>query len=147
MRSLIFGVFLIFTSTLYAVTNAAVTQWTELALMHAFSVDFNYNNQNTAVRQQWFTPTAWQGINSFLRIYLRRIHEEKLTIHPQFLLKPRVVDSGVASGIHFWRVNSEMTLPELKIKIAFSVVVLKTNTPVGNSFIIQSLNMTKQEKP
>ncbi|MGC1182434.1 hypothetical protein [Legionella sp.] len=136
---------LIFSSVLHAANPQEVTEWTKNTLMTTLSVDFNYNSMDVTKYRQGFTPYAWNALSGFLGVYLQQIHAQQLILHPKFLKTPTIVDSGIASGIQFWRVNEEIVLPEIKVKIAFSLIVIATNPTANGSYIIQNMSMIKEE--
>lgn len=143
MRSLLLGVFLICSFSIHATNNAEVALWTQQTLLNTFSIDHNYQDSELPKYRTRFTQNSWNAISDFLGDYLQVIRDKKLTLHPVFLIKPTVVDNGDASGIRYWRVNEELLFPEIKMKVAFSLIVIATE----HGYLIQSLDMVKEEKP
>lgn len=147
MRRLLLGLLLLFSFTVHAeeVTDSEVADWAKNTLIYALSVDFNYQPTEAEKHSKGFTRNAWNAINIFLGGYMRTIHADKLSIHPQIIEGPTIVDSGTVSGIRFWRVNQVVLLPELNIRVAFSFVILATVPSTSGSFIVQSMDMVKLE--
>lgn len=147
MRSLLLGVFLIFSAGAHAVSNVAVTQWTQTVLLNTLTVDSNYSSKDYEQHSRGFSRNAWNAISGFLGGYIPVIQDHKLSVHPTFLIEPHVVDSGIVDGIHYWRVNEEVAFPELNIKVAFSLLIIETQPTNNGPFLIQSMDMVKQEYP
>lgn len=148
MKSLLLGVFLICSAGAHAVSNVAVTQWTQKTLLNTLTVDSNYSSSNDYEQHsKGFGRNAWNAISGFLGGYIPVIQEHQLSVHPTFLIEPHVVDSGIVNGIHYWRVDEEVALPELNIKVAFSLLIIETGPSNNGPFLIQSMDMVKQEYP
>jgi hypothetical protein len=147
MRPLLLGVFLIFSTAIHAANTAKITQWSKHTLLNALSVHYNDTNSDDEQHSVGLTPTAWDTVHDFLEGYMPTIHDKKLIIHPTFLIDPTVVDSGIAAGIPFWRVNAELLLPEINTKVAFSLIILATNESAKEPYLIHSMKMVKQENP
>ncbi len=147
MKSFLLGILLITSTSVFASNDnsTVVTEWANQTLLKAFSIDFNYDSNDTSKFSKRFTEPAWKKINDFIEDYLPIIRQKQITLHPIFLIEPKIVDSGDASGIKYWQVNEEMFFPEIKAKVAFSLMIIESNT--NKTFLIQTLNMIKQEKP
>ncbi|WP_133136848.1 hypothetical protein [Legionella rowbothamii] len=146
MRALVLGIILILAPNLYAKEPMPVTAWTKKTLLNTLSIDYKSIDEEPNERKIGFSVSSWDALKGFLGGYLPTIRDQQLSIHPVFLIEPQVVDSGVASGIHFARVNTEVLLPEINAKIAFSVIVIATKSPSTTPYIIQSISMVKEEK-
>lgn len=147
MKPLLLCIILVFSSASQTLYSMSVTAWTKKTLIKTLSVDFKSQIDNTAQNPNEFTPNAWAGLSSFLGEYLETIRDQRLIIHPRFLIEPTIIDSGSVSGIRYWRVNEEVLLPEVKVKVAFSLVILATRIANKDSYIIQTVDMVKQENP
>lgn len=147
MRAILLGILLILTPNLYANPPIAVTAWTKKILMNTLTVDYTYKNKAPGETPEGFTVNAWSAIREFLGGYIQVIRDRKLSIHPVFLVEPQVVDSGVVTGIHFWRVNSKVSLPELNIQVVFSLITIATAPSSNTPYVIQSISMIKEENP
>lgn len=130
----------------YADTDDSdVTTWTQDILLNTLSVDYSTYENTFQTYQVNYTQNARDALRGFLGNYLPVIQQNQLTLHPLALNTPQVVNEGYFSGIHFWRINQAIALPELNSQISFSVVVIKAN---GNPpYIIQSVSMVKQPYP
>jgi hypothetical protein len=146
MRALILGIIIILAPNLYAKEPMPVTVWTKKTLLNALSVDYKSIDEKPEEYKAGFTINSWDALKVFLGGYTETIRDKELSVHPLFLIEPQVVDSGVASGMHFARVNTEILLPEINVKVAFSVIVIATKPPSSSPYIIQSISMVKEEK-
>lgn len=147
MRLLLLGFTLLCSSLIHAQHPISVTTWTQKTLMNALSVNYKYGAEEEERDKVGFMPVAWDALTTFLGGYMKTVQDKQLTIHPQFLIKPTIVDSGTASGIKFWRVNEEVLLPELNVKVAFSLIVIASTPSAAGGYLIQSMSMEKQENP
>ena len=146
-KILFLSVLFAFSFTLYAQNNAEVCQWTKQTLLNTLSIDYTYQKGDDDQIRKSYTDNAWDAISGFLGGYVDTVKEQHLTTHPIFIQEPSVVASGVDSGIYYWRVNEEVLIPELHLIIAFSMLVIKTNSSTSGGYVIQSLNMVKRESP
>lgn len=133
---------LLFTPVSHADEDAAVAAWTQQVLMDTLSVDYQTIGTDLKGVKNNYTLDAWEGLGSFLGSYVPMIKNNQLVLHPQALGNAQVVNEGDYSGIQFWRVNQSITIPELNVRIDFSVIVIKATNP---PYVIQSLNMTKNQ--
>ncbi|WP_051555158.1 hypothetical protein [Legionella fairfieldensis] len=118
-----------------------VANWTEQVLLKTLSISYQTTPDDFALLKQNFLNNAWLALSNFLSEELETLRDQQLTLHPAAIEQAQVVNSGYVSGIHFWRVNQTISLPELSLAIAFSVIVIKRNgTP---PYVIQSIDMTK----
>lgn len=132
-------------SPLHADQNEEVAQWVKQITTQTFSVNYTQHQSDFAYIRSHYTNNAWNAITSFLGNYLNIIQTHRITVHPIFADEPRVVKTGYYSGIHYWRVNQIITLPELKVAIAFSIVVIARNTTTGDPYLIQSMDINKKD--
>lgn len=146
MRALVLAIIIILAPNLYAKEPMPVTAWTKKILLNALSVDYKSIDEEPEEYKAGFTINSWDALKVFLGGYVETIRDKELSIHPLFLIEPQVVDSGVVSGMKFARVNTEILLPEINIKVAFSVIVIATKQPSSSPYIIQSISMVKEEK-
>jgi hypothetical protein len=147
MRPHLLSILLLFATTIHAANSLKVSEWTQKTLTNTLSIDFNYDSSDAEQHSNGFTPFAWHALSGFLGGYLQKIRAQHLTIHPTFLIAPTIVDSGTASGITYWRINAEVLLAEINVKVAFSLIVIATNPSTNEPYLIQSISMIKQENP
>lgn len=140
MKSILLGVFLIFSTMLHAASNQEVITWTKQTLLNSLSADLT-SIEHMEQPPQGFTPNAWSAISHFLTNNIQSDSNPGIKLHPFFTQEPIIVKSGVTFGINYWRVNEEILFAEIHTKVAFSLVVLETK----NSFLIQSMDMSKQQ--
>ena len=63
---------------------------------------------------------------------------------------PIITDTGKTQANHlfpamsYWRIYQAVYVPELKLRIAFSMLVVEANTE-QHKFVIQSMDMIKKE--
>lgn len=145
-RTLAWLVLFISPFTLYAQNDAEVCQWVNQTLLRTFSLDYTYDpsNEDIEVRNS-YTMNAWNALTDFLGNYIPVIQEKRLTLHPVFITEPFIAEQGVYSGIHYWRTNEVISIPELNLIIAFSLIVLETNPSSNGHYLIQSIDMVKKE--
>lgn len=134
-------VLLIFPSLNYADDND-VAAWTRQVLISTLSIDYTVTPENFAILQENYMPTAWEALEDFVGDQVNVIRAEKLTLHPVALGPATVVRSGFSFGIHYWRVNQSIAIPELNMTIDFSVIVIKANNP---PYLIQNMTMSKHD--
>ncbi|MFJ1268885.1 hypothetical protein ACD661_09985 [Legionella lytica] len=146
MRALVLGIIIILAPNLYAKEPIPVTAWTKKILLNALSVDHKSIDEEPQEYKAGFTINSWDALKVFLGGYAETIREKELSVHPLFLIEPQVVDSGDVSGMRFSRVNTEILLPEINVKVAFSLLVIATTQPSSSPYIIQSISMVKEEK-
>lgn len=130
---------LVFPTTNYA-DDTEVTTWTEQVLLSTLSVNYTMTASDFALIRPDYSANSWGALRDFLGEAVDRIRSEKLTLHPQPLNRATIVESGVFSGIKYWRVNQSYAIPELNVSIDFSLIVIKASNP---PFLIQSVNMLK----
>lgn len=147
MRPLLLSILLLFVTSMHAANSLKVTAWTKKTLMNTLSIDYKYDSSNAEQRSKGFTPFAWHALSDFLGDYLQTVQSQQLTLHPTFLIAPTIVDAGTASGIKYWRINAEVLLAEINLKVAFSLIVIATNPAANEPYLIQSISMVKQENP
>lgn len=132
----------LFSANLSHADDAQVAAWTQQVLMETLSVDYQTIGTEVKDIKSNYSLDAWEGLNSFLGSYVPVIKNNQLVLHPQALTNAQVVNEGDYSGIQFWRVNQSIALPELSVRIDFSVIVIKATNP---PYVIQSLNMIKND--
>lgn len=120
-----------------------VAAWTQQVLMNTLTVDYQNIDKVPAANKKNYTLDAWEAFTSFMGNYVPIIKDNQLSIQPQAVTQAKVVNEGDYSGIHFWRVNQIILLPEVNLRINFSVIVIKANNP---PYLIQSLNMIKNQE-
>ncbi len=131
----------------YADDEQEVTDWVQKALLSTLSIDYRQTDAEIAKSHKYYLDNAWKALGSFLGDKKAMVRTQKLELHP-FPASPAVVtDTGYVSGIHYWRVNQKIMIPELGTQIDFSVVVLETRPTNGSRFIIQSISMVKKKPP
>lgn len=136
---------LFFSSFVYADEKATVGQWVQQTLLDTLSVNYTQQPEDFDQIRANYSFDAWNGIVSFLGGYMDVIHTKQMTLHPAPDGDAKIISSGTYSGIQFWRINQNITLPELNIELSFSVLVLARNSSTGPSYIIQSLDMQKSQ--
>lgn len=152
-RTLFIFVLLLSPFTLYADDDAQeVCQWVKPILLDTLAVDYNIKASDDLELRKNYTDTAWSALTMFLGNYLKIIKEQHLMLHPVYVEEPYVARSGVLksglmSGIHYWRVNTTIKIPELRLTIAFSLMIIGINPSSYGHFSIQSMDMVKQENP
>jgi hypothetical protein len=77
-----------------------------------------------------YTYNAWNSLGEFFNPYIIAVDNNKLTLNPMAVGQPRIVESGIVensnffAGIHYWKVNQLVSIPELALKIDFTVLVV-----------------------
>ncbi|QMT61351.1 DotI/IcmL/TraM family protein [Legionella sp. PC997] len=148
-RILLWLILFISPLTLYAQNKEAISQWVKQILLNTLSLDYTYQASNDSELRKNYTANAWDALSNFLGNYLDVIRENQLTLHPIFITEPYVVEQGMALGVHFWRVNEVVSIPELKVTISFSLIVIEANPQPdgGGRLLIQSMDMIKKDNP
>jgi len=127
--------------------NSQITSWVQRVLITTLSVSYSDNFRAAPPIRTNYTDNAWAAITGFLGHYVDTVRAQQLTLHPVANGAAIVVDSGVfpndiLPGLKFWQVNQQITIPELRLNISFSVVV--TLNVTDNKYRIQSLSMAIQ---
>ncbi|HHT0593700.1 TPA: DotI/IcmL family type IV secretion protein [Legionella anisa] len=144
-RILLWVVFSISPFTLYAQSDNQICQWVKETLLATFSLDYTYKPSDDEELHKNYTENAWNALTEFLGNYLPIIQEKRLTLHPVFIKEPFITEKGTFSGVRSWRVNEVISIPELNIIIAFSVLVIEANPLSNGRYLIQSMDMVKKE--
>jgi len=137
--ALLFLAFFFIPAVNYA-DDAEVIEWTQQTLLNTFSVGHDNIDQQLAAVKNHYTNDAWQAMGSFFSTGVNTIHTQQLVLHPTLITPAHLVDEGDYSGIHYWRINQVMSIPEFNTTISFSVVVIKATNP---PYLIQSLMMER----
>ncbi|MDP3267491.1 MAG: hypothetical protein Q8M40_00445 [Legionella sp.] len=145
MRQSIFLLLLIFSSLIHSNEHKTVTLWVQGALLNTLSLSYKDKPLQESPNRINYTFNAWNAITGFLGGYMKTVRARELTLSPQPVNKPTVVNSGVVSGIQFWRVNQSILLPELTLQVDFSLVVLARDPTTGGPYIIQSMDIRKKQ--
>lgn len=137
--------FFLYSGTLLAEPQS-VTTWTNKAILSAFAVHYNKESaQIETLNKVAMTYAVAKAISSFYAPFLPKIRDANLSIHPQFLLKPSLIDSGVAANIPFWQLSAELFIPELNLKVALNLMVLQPDKSTQD-FQIYQIKLTPEEK-
>ncbi|WP_392538055.1 hypothetical protein [Legionella sp. 227] len=129
----------------YTQNDAEVCQWVKKILLSTLSVDYNYDSSNDTELHKNYTGNAWNALTDFLGNYLEVIKNQQLTLHPTLITEPYIAEKGIALNIHYWRVNEVVSIPELNLTIAFSLIVIEANPLPHGHLLIQSMDMVKKE--
>lgn len=125
-----------------------VTAWVQNTLLATLSVSYEDNQPLFDKIKLNYTYDAWNSLKEFLGNYMTVIKNQKLTLHPALNGPATLIESGTVkdshffSGIRFWKVNQSIHIPELKLGIDFSVLVIATSS--GN-YLMASLDMLIHE--
>ncbi|QRN04776.1 hypothetical protein GH742_13420 [Legionella sp. MW5194] len=122
-----------------------VAAWAQTTLLNTLTVNYDSYEEDIASNRINYTQNARDALRGFLGNYLSVIEENQLSLHPQALGNAQIINEGYFSGIHFWRINQAIAIPELSIQIAFSIVVVKVNG--DPPYLVQSVSMIKQPYP
>ncbi|WP_454783013.1 hypothetical protein [Legionella sp. WA2022007384] len=146
-RILLWLVLFISPLTLYAQNDEQISRWVKQILLNTLSVDYTYKASDDSELRKNYTENAWDALTNFLGNYLDVIRVNQLTLHPTFITEPYVVEQGKALGVYYWRVNEVVSIPELNLTIAFSLIVIEANPQAdgGGRLLIQSMDMIKKE--
>lgn len=146
---LLLGVFLVFSSPLRA-DDSKVTDWTKQVLLSTLAINYAESEKSIDAMRLNYTVNAWHALSTFLGNYVSIVRKERLTLHPVANGPAKLTDSGVVhkgnffNGVHYWRINQSVTIPELNINIDFSLFVVKLY-PKRDKYLIQSINMVKSK--
>ncbi|WP_155823704.1 DotI/IcmL/TraM family protein [Legionella shakespearei] len=132
-----------FPSFAHADEQVTVNQWTQQTLLDTLSVNYTEQADDFAQIRANYTFDAWNGIVNFLGGYMNVIRAKQLTLHPVPAGDAQIIKSGTVSGINYWRINQNITIPELGIELFFSVLILARDPSTGSPYIIQSMDIRK----
>ncbi|MBN9228847.1 MULTISPECIES: hypothetical protein [Legionella] len=145
-KTLIWFILFLCPLSLYAQDDAEVCQWVKKILLNTLSIDYNYKADDDSELRKNYTKDGWNALSDFLGNYINVVREQQLTLHPVFTIEPFVTAKGIAlKEIHYWRVNEVVSIPELKLTIAFSLLVIEANPTPNGHFLIQSMDMIKKD--
>lgn len=132
----------IFFTLLYPVIDyaAQVTDWTEKILLDTLSLNYRNLDKHLNRVQINYDPTAWDSLQSFIGDQLPVIRNNKLQLHPRSIRPIQLITQEDYAQMPFWQLKQTIKIPELKMNLVFSLVVIKAKNP---PFLIQSLNVTK----
>ena len=144
LTSLVFFNLLLFSLLSHAEDNTEVKAWVKRVLTETLSVSYNTQKSDFTEISKNYTFNAWNAMTDFLGGYMKNIRAKQLTVNPVFDGDPRVVKSGIYSGIHYWRVNQNVSFQEFNLYLSFSLIVLARDPSTGASYIIQSMDISKK---
>ena len=136
---------LLFSSFTHADPNPDVGRWVRQTLSDTLSINFEQKQDDLMSIRNNYSYDAWNALTGFLSNYINITHSQQLTVRPFFKGNPTIVKQGMSSGIHFWRVNDTVVLPELKVELSFSFIVLLKDINDGSPYVIQSMNIIKRD--
>lgn len=125
-------------------SSTNVSDWLKKTLMHTFEITFAQQQGDLISLRSNYTNNAWNALTGFLGGYIDFVKQNKLTIHPFFGEYPQITETGTYSGIHYWRLNQQIVIPELKVQIGLSIVVLLRSLNSDDPYVIQSMDIIKQ---
>ncbi|MFT4058699.1 MAG: hypothetical protein QM652_04025 [Legionella sp.] len=147
MSAFLLGLFLIFSTVTHADDTTKVTHWTKKTLLNTLAIRYNDTSTDNEQHSIGLTPAAWSSVAAFIENYLPQMRDKQLTLHPAFLIGPKIVDSGTAANIPFWRINAEIILPEINKKVFFSLIVLATKSSPKDPYLVHSITLNPQVNP
>ncbi|BCA94062.1 hypothetical protein TUM19329_04230 [Legionella antarctica] len=136
---------LVYSSFSHANPNPDVGEWVKQTLSDTLSIYFEQKQDNLAPIRNNYSYDSWNALLGFLSNYIDTSRKQQLIVHPYLKDEPIVVGQGLSSGIHFWRVNQAVVLPELKIELFFSIIVLLRSADSEEPYVIQSMDIIKSD--
>ena len=136
---------LLFSSFIHANPTPDVGEWVKQTLSDTLSISFEQKQDNLVPIRNNYSYDSWNALIGFLSDYINIIHSQQLTVHLFFKENPIIINHGMSSGINFWRVNETVVLPELKVELFFSFIVLLKEPDSGEPYVIQSMNIIKKD--
>lgn len=133
--------FLMISPLAYASKNEEVALWVAQTLVKTLSINYTSQPSDFEEVKKNYSFNAWDAIVGFLGQHKAKIQSEQLTLHPTLGSVPIIVKSGNNNGIHFWRINQLIILPEFKATIDFDLIVLARDPASGYPYVIQGINM------
>lgn len=121
--------------------NEDVIQWSEQTLLNTLTASYVQKNKNFAEVKKNYSFDAWSGMVNFLGNTLQTIKAKKMVLHPTINGTSQVLNAKITSGIPFWRVQVDISVPELNVTLGFILLVLASNSSNNYPYIIQSLNI------
>ncbi|WP_419420063.1 hypothetical protein ACNVED_01845 [Legionella sp. D16C41] len=130
---------LIFIPCLGYANDAQVLTWTRQTLSKTLCISYQTIDSQLSSVKTNYTLEAWQNLKSFLGDKIIMVRDNRLTLHPKAVKTNQLVAKQGFRNIIYWRVNQGFDIPELKMMIYFSVIVIPAKNP---PYLIQSLNVT-----
>jgi intracellular multiplication protein IcmL len=91
-------------------SSAAVIQWTNMAIVGAFTFDFvNYRSQLQSI-SDYFTSEGWQAFIAALKPNLTAVTSKKLVASAVATGAPVVLQQGRLEGRYAWRIKMPMLI-------------------------------------
>lgn len=138
---IIISIFVIISPTAYANKNEEVTLWVAQTLVKTLSISYTSQPNDFEEVKKNYSFNAWDAILGFLGQHKSKIQSDQLTLHPVLGGAPSIVKSGNNNGIHFWRINQLIILPEFRATIDFDLIVLARDPASAYPYVIQGINM------
>lgn len=128
-------------SLAYDYSDNDVASWAQQTLMATLSASYLEKPSDIEALRINYTQAAWDPMVNFFHEKLNLIYSEHLTLHPMPLTSPVIVASGNFAGFQGWRVEQAFNVPEFRINIQFSLLILNAKADKEPPFVIQSLSM------
>ena len=131
----IFLMSLFWSVTSYCVTSE-VALWTEQVLSKTLQLNINSTQNDINQIKLYYSPNAWDNLNSFFQHYTINLfnHNEKIIA----LNKAQVTDEGNYSSVHYWRINQQLAIIDLHLRIDLSAIIFKNKNPI---YLIHSISI------
>lgn len=146
LLNLFIVIILLFPSLSFA-DDKAIADWTQKTLIETLSLKYTGNEDLYRKMHPCFTYNAWSALNDFFENYIDTVNDEKLILHPQPIGPASIIASGIVkksnffAGVKYWKVNQNINIPELALRINFSVLVIAKR---NGEYVITSLDMILQ---
>lgn len=124
-----------------AFSNKYVSDWAQNTLIQTLSVSYIDSPDENRLIQKKYSLAAWEPMRDFFSKELQIIEEQKLTIHPKPLTKPKVTRSNNCLSSDCWEVTQSYNLPELHMNVDFSLFIVSASPSNESPFLIQSANI------
>jgi len=145
-RIFILFIFLAIPGITQANQEEDVKEWAQKVLLKTLTINYTDTDQKIEQSRHYYLRNAWDGLGSFLGDKVQEIRELKTQSTPKPMGPAVILEKGVFSGIHYWRVKQDIYFPKAAMEIEFIVTVIETNPYAGSDYVIQSISMKKEQK-
>lgn len=140
-KALLLAILLLLSSLIQANQNEDVISWSEQTLLNTLTASNNQQDKSFGEIKKNYSFDAWSGVVDFLGNRLQTIKAKKMILNPTINGTSQVLNAGITSGIPFWRVQVDISVPELDITLGFTLLVLASYSSSDSPYVIQSLNI------
>ncbi|KTD11027.1 hypothetical protein Lgra_1993 [Legionella gratiana] len=126
-----------------AADQTNIGAWTQNLLIETLSASYKDTPSEIMAVQKNYLPYAWGPMHQFFLDKRVEINEKMLTLHPEPLTSPQIIENNDCESSPCWRVIQSFNIPELSLNIDLSLQVIPGKIVKGSDspYVVQSLSM------